>query len=168
MYFTSHGSSLWVAPSGLRVKLRRPTPSAESAAQQSPGRRPRSLVWRQAFRDPRLTSLSVFHHLQNPCNGSVSICVIQLPSDGFHEDAEQSICNGIGNKTPTETNWEIKMQGNYRNNRLSQNGKTVHNRFDWIGLVCACEIDSPAARNEKARTRPRSNSIFHAATPNVL
>src|SRR5215468_6137044 len=51
----------------------------------------------------------------------------------------------------------IKINENC-NSWLSQGGESINNQSDRNVLVCSCEIESPASRNEKARTCPCDNS----------
>ncbi len=82
-------------------------------------------------------------------------------SDRFHDYADQSICSSVLKNKSSDTMGAIKKTRDNRRAWLSQTGESGHNRFDWTPEN-ACEIKSPAGRNQKARTRPRGNSEYHA------
>jgi len=87
---------------------------------------------------------------------------MQFLTQCFHDQPDQSIRGGIQNKNPVDTNGEMRASYPYG---ARYTGESVHNRVYRVVLACHCELNSPATRNEKAHTRPDSNSVLHVDAP---
>src|SRR5438093_11007919 len=95
-------------------------------------------------------------------------CVMQLLPQALHDQTNQRIRSSIRKQNPIDTNGEMEIKTSKRN-WTSETDERPHNRFGSHLHWERCQsIKVPAARNQQARTRPHSNSVFHAAAPTVL
>ncbi len=95
-------------------------------------------------------------------------CLIQSLPHGLHDQTDQRIGRSIRKKRPIQRNAKMEMKTSKYNwaSKFYESQNRVGRGHRWR---CGCEgINCPAARYEKARTRPHSNPIFHAAAPTVL
>src|SRR5258707_9161196 len=96
------------------------------------------------------------------------LCLIQSLPQGLHDQTDQRIGRSIRKKRPIQRNAKMEMKTSKHNRatKFCESQNRVGRGHRWR---CGCEgIKCPAARYEKARTRPHYNSVFHAATPAVL
>ena len=94
-------------------------------------------------------------------------CLIQSWPHGFHHQTDQPIGRSIRKKRAIQRNAKMEMKTSKYNwaSKFYESQNRVGRGHCWR---CGCEsIKCPAARYEKARTRPHSNPVFHAA-PAVL
>ena len=95
-------------------------------------------------------------------------CLIQAWAHGFPDQTDQHIGRSIRQKRPIQRNAKMEMKTSKYNwaSKLHESQNRVGRGHCWR---CGCEgIKCPAAGYEKARTRPHSNPVFHAAAPAVL
>jgi len=83
----------------------------------------------------------------------------------FHDETDKSIRKSIGKKDPIETNAEMETKTG-EHDWLSEKGEIPHDSIflnrTW---KCGVGIQRPSDRNQKAHTRPCTNSEFHATRP---
>lgn len=88
--------------------------------------------------------------------------VAKSAPQGFHDQTEQSVCDGIGKQNPGKTQG-IKTEQCDGASNLDKSDHRVSRSQRWRpgdeGIYC------PAAGNEKARTCPYRNPIFHVTPP---
>jgi hypothetical protein len=95
-------------------------------------------------------------------------CVSMLWSETLNDQTNERIGSSIRNKRPVQRHAEVEMDT--RKDNWASKFHESHNRVGrghrWRG---GCEgVECPTTRNEKARTRPHSYSVFHATAPTVL
>ena len=86
----------------------------------------------------------------------------ELAEEEFDSEADEGVSHDVGGDDGIEADGMARPENR---DRASDAGKAGDQRLDGTVLAGQEEVSGPAARNEKARNGPESDSEFHMGAP---